>query len=56
MGYYIVTIDEINIKLKRFSGKPAVLMLALLRLGESKQTIFQYMEVTKIISNVISVT
>jgi hypothetical protein len=56
MGYYIVTIDEINIKLKRFSSKPAVLMRALLHLGESKQTIFKYMEVTKIILIVISVT
>jgi len=44
MGYYIATIDEINIKLKRFSGKPAGLMLALLLLGESKQIIFKYMK------------
>jgi hypothetical protein len=55
MGYYIVTIDEINIKLKRFSGKPAILILAMLRLGNLNK-IFQYIEVTKIISNVISVT
>jgi len=40
MGYYIVIIDEINIKLKRFSGKPAIQMLVLLRLGESKQKYF----------------